>query len=596
MRNAESDELQALLRDALVQIRGLRTRLSEAEARHSEPVAIIGTGCRFPGGVYHLESFWQLLHAGVDAVGIVPPDRWDIDALYHPDPATPGRMYTRYGSFLQDIGHFDASFFGISPTEAKLMDPQQRLMLEVAWEALEDAGLIPETLRTSRTGVFVGVMYNDYAMRQVRENGLEGIGAHSGTGSTLGAIAGRLAYVLGLQGPTLSVDTACSSSLVSVHLACQSLRNRECDLALAGGVNAILSPEPTINLSKARMMSPTGRCRTFDAAADGYVRGEGAGVVVLKRLSQALADGDHIWAVIRGSAMNQDGRSNGMTAPNGVAQRRLLLDALASAGLSPEEIGYVECHGTGTPLGDPIEVSALIDVLARGRRESQPLALGSVKTNYGHLESAAGICALLKTVLVLNRKVLPPHLHFKQLNPHISLADAPVVIPTRPTPWFQGSARALAGVSGFGFSGTNCHVILEAPPARSEQRVTPPSVEGGSLLTLSAKTREGLQALAARHRALWDAPEVSPAALCAATHRSRSHFEHRLALPVFWPQTSENDVRLRLDAVARGLVPSVGALGHAARWSVGCQPADPPARPRDRRAGRQNPAVSKRTG
>jgi acyl transferase domain-containing protein len=330
-----------------------------------------------------------LLREGVDAITEVPPDRWDLDAYYDPDPDAPGKMYARHGGFLADLAAFDADFFGVAPREAMKMDPQHRLFLEVAWEALEHAGLPPDRLEGSPTGVFLGITGTDY-LRRLDGRGAEEIDAYHMTGGCLNFAAGRLAYLLGLQGPALAVDTACSSSLVAVHLACQSLRAGECRAALAGGVNAILAPQMTITLCKARMLAPDGRCKTFDARANGYVRGEGCGVVVLKRLADALTDGDRVLALIRGSAVNQDGRSSGLTVPNKLAQEAVIIAALAAAGVQPAEIGYVEAHGTGTSLGDPIEVRALAAVLGRDRAADRPFLLGSAKTNLGHLESAAG--------------------------------------------------------------------------------------------------------------------------------------------------------------------------------------------------------------
>jgi natural product biosynthesis luciferase-like monooxygenase protein len=527
MSAAPDLDTRALLKNAYLEIKGLRSQLAKKAEQAAEPVAVVGLGCRFPAGVVDAESFWAVLRGGIDAVREVPADRWDIDSLYDADPDAPGKVSTRHGAFLDRVDCFDAELFGISPVEAASMDPQQRLLLEVAWEALENAGISPEGLRGSATGVFVGMMYQDYLARQLRETGIDSIGPYLGTGSTFSAAAGRLSYVLGLQGPSIAIDTACSSSLVSLHLACQSLRSRECDLALAGGANVMLTPEATINLSKARMMSPTGRCRTFDASADGYIRGEGCGLVVLKRLSQARQDGDRILGLIRGSAVNQDGRSNGLTAPNGSAQRTLLREALKAAQASPEDIGYVECHGTGTPLGDPIEVGAILDVHGR-RPADKPLAIGSVKTNFGHLESAAGICGFIKALLVLRHREVPPHLHLKTLNPHIKLDGQPVVIPTEPTPWFRQGQR-LAAVSSFGFVGTNAHVILEgweeAPVDGADD-----SAGGPQVLTLSAAGEPALRELAGRYAARLAEPGVKLAALCRSAHQGRAHLRHRLAV------------------------------------------------------------------
>ncbi len=512
-----------LLKKAYLEIRALRSRIAESEDARREPVAIIGLGCRFPAGAVDAESLWRVLHDGVDAVGLVPRERWDTEALFDPDPDAPGKLYTRHGAFVEGVDQFDAALFGISPVEASAMDPQQRLLLEVAWEALENAGIAPDALRATRTGVFVGLMYQDYLARQIRETGNDGIGPYLGVGSTFSAAAGRLSYVLGLQGPSIAVDTACSSSLVAVHLACQALRNRECDVALAGGANVMLTPEASINLSKARMLSPTGRCRTFDAAADGFIRGEGGGLIVLKRLSDARADGDRILGLVRGSAVNQDGRSNGLTAPNGSAQRVLLREALAAAGATADDVEYVECHGTGTPLGDPIEVGALLDVYGDRSRE-KPLAIGSVKTNFGHLESAAGICGLLKSLLVLRNREIPPHLHLATLNPHIHIDSKPVVIPTSPTPWFRGEKR-LAAVSAFGFVGTNAHVILEA----FDEAPMAETPRGAHVLTLSAASEPALHALRERFVAHLQTTSDALGDVCFTANTGRAHLAHRVA-------------------------------------------------------------------
>lgn len=500
-----------------------------ARGDHPDAIAVVGMACRFPGGASDPERFWSLLRDGVDAVGPVPSERWDSEALYDADPDAPGKLYMQHGAFLEHIDQFDAAFFGISPLEASTMDPQQRLLLEVAWEALENAALAPDAVRGTRTGVFLGLMYQDYLTRQLRERGAEAIGPYLGTGSTFSAAAGRLSYVLGVHGPSMTVDTACSSSLVSVHLACQALRTGECETAIAGGANVIVSPEAAINLSKARMLSPTGRCRTFDATADGYTRGEGCGLIVLKPLAKARADGNRILGIIRGSAVNQDGPSNGLTAPSGSAQRTLMREALAAADVRPEEVGYVECHGTGTPLGDPIEVDSVLAVYG-DRAANNPLALGAVKTNFGHLESAAGICGLLKTLLLLQHREIPPHLHLQQINPRIDLSGRPVVIPTTPTPWFARQGRAgaapprLASVSAFGFVGTNAHVILEGV-----DEPAPASADAGPhVLTLSAATEPALDALVERvSLALDTAPSL--AEVCYTTNVGRAHLAHRIA-------------------------------------------------------------------
>ncbi|NEO89217.1 MAG: polyketide synthase, partial [Moorea sp. SIO3G5] len=357
-----------------------------------EAIAIIGLGCRFPGA-RNPEEYWRLLCNGVDAIIEVPADRWDIDAFYDPKPGTPGKMSTRWGGFLEQVDQFDPQFFGITPREAVYIDPQQRLLLEVAWEALDNAGQVVEKLAHSNTGVFVGISASDYHQR-FQQGGYSVINAYMGTGNALSIAANRLSYLFDFRGPSMAIDTACSSSLVAVHLACQSLQSRESNLALAGGVNLLLSPELTIIVSQAQMMATDGRCKTFDARANGYVRGEGCGIVVLKRLEDAIRDNDNIIALIKGSAVNQDGRSNGLTAPNGPSQEAVIRQALANAGVAPAQINYVEAHGTGTPLGDPIEAEALGAVLSQDRSPDNPCMIGSAKTNIGHLESAAGIAGL----------------------------------------------------------------------------------------------------------------------------------------------------------------------------------------------------------
>lgn len=506
------------------------TEMRPAETKETGPddIAIIGLGCRFPGAD-DPEAFWQMLRAGVDGISEVPTQRWDLQAFYSPDRATSGKMNTRWGGFLKQIDQFDPYFFKISPREASRMDPQQRLLLEVAWEALEYAGLAPEKLAGSPAGVFVGISSSDYSLLQLSDPST--IDAYSGIGNAHSIAANRLSYVLDLRGPSIAIDTACSSSLVAVHMACQSLRNGECELALAGGVNVILSPELTVTFSQARMMSEFGRCRTFDEEADGYVRSEGCGLVVLKPLSTALRDGDTVLAVIRGSAVNQDGRSNGITAPNGPAQEAVIRQALRNARVTPEQISYVETHGSSTPLGDPIEVESLKAVLMQQRAVDQPVVLGSVKTNIGHLESAAGIAGLIKTVLCLQHKEIPPHLHLKKLNPHISFADTSFELPLERRSWDvpAGEGRRLAGVSAFGFGGTNAHVILEEAPAQVAVAETPTPPE--QFFTLSAQSKSALRTLAERYaRYLTQHPEVSLTDLCATVNIGRARFAHRLAI------------------------------------------------------------------
>jgi thioester reductase-like protein len=441
----------------------LRRALAELRASR-EPIALVGIGCRLPGGVEGPEAFRALLRDGCDAITEVPASRWSLDELYDPDPDAPGKTYTRHGGFIDDVEGFDARFFGIPPREAASMDPAQRVVLEVAWSALEHAGIAPDSLRASRTGVYVGMTSTDYAHVAAKVADPSRIDAYLSTGNAPNFAAGRLSYVLGLQGPSMVLDTACSSSLVTVHLACAALRAGECDLAIAGGVNLTLLPETTVALAKARMLSPGGRCRTFDGAADGYVRGEGCGLVALKRLSDAEAAGDEIVALVRGSAVNQDGRSSGVTVPYGPAQEAVVRRALEVAGAAPHEVAYVEAHGTGTPLGDPIELRALGRVL--GARE-EPALIGSVKTNIGHLEAAAGVAGLIKAALAVEQGEVPAHLHLREPNPHVEWDDLPLRVATEATPLPEGPH--VVGVSSFGISGTNAHVVLEAPPARERE-------------------------------------------------------------------------------------------------------------------------------
>lgn len=452
---------KSLLQNAFLELKRMQVELHTLKTQQTEPIAVIGMGCRFPQGADSPEAYWKLLRNGINAVAEVPAQRWQIDRYYDPDPNAPGKMYTRYGSFLEDVNSFDANFFGISQREATELDPQQRLLLEMSWEALENAGQPLKRIHGSRTGVFIGSSTDDYAHQLINPHQRFQINPYRSLGTLRCMAAGRLAYFYNFQGPAMQLDTACSSSLLSVHLACQSLRSRECNLALAGGINLMLTPETTIGLCKMRALSTDHRCKTFDAKADGYVRGEGGGVVVLKRLSEAVADGDPILATIRGSAVNHDGLTNGLTAPNGLAQEAVIRQALENAGVRPEQIQYVEAHGTGTSLGDPIEVLALGKVLGENRENNHPLMLGSVKTNIGHLEAAAGIASLIKVVLSLQHQQIPPHLHLQTPNAYIPWQQLPVAVPTQLTPWLTQAESRLAGISSFGMSGTNVHLIVE---------------------------------------------------------------------------------------------------------------------------------------
>ncbi len=517
----------------------LEKRLKEkAEGKkpdEPEPLAIVGMSCRFPGGANSPEVFWQLLKNGVDAVAEVPRERWDIDAYYDPDPEAPKKMSTRWGGFLKGIEQFDPHFFNLSPREATQMDPQQRMLLETAWEALEAAGQTLEGLRGSATGVFVGIhsYSSDYGWMQMSD--LESLSIYTATGTNHSIMPNRISYWLDLRGPSMALDTACSSSLVAVHLACQSLRARECRMALAGGANLLLSPEPTVAFSKMNMMAADGRCKVFDARADGFVRSEGVGLVVIKRLAEALADGDPILALIRGSAVNQDGATNGITAPNSLSQIDVVRAALQNAGVQPEEITFVETHGTGTILGDPIEVEALTAAIGQPRPNGPACVLGSTKTNIGHLEGAAGVAGLIKTVLCLQHGEIPPHLHFTKLNPHLSLANTPFEIHPNGCAWPSGAEKRIAGVSSFGFGGTNAHVILqgadETQGAKKDKEGKEPNVIATCrLLPLSARSPEALHTLAQSYQKFLSHAPCSVHDLGYTASARRTHHEYRLAL------------------------------------------------------------------
>ncbi|MDE5118112.1 MAG: type I polyketide synthase, partial [Trichodesmium sp. St2_bin2_1] len=460
---------------------------------------------------------------------------WPISKYYDPDPTTPGKIYTRYGAFVEQIQEFDASFFGISPKEAIHLDPQHRLLLEVTWEALERSATNPQKLIETQTGVFIGISSNDY-FQNIFNQGPEQIDAYSGIGNGHSIASGRISYILGLKGPCLAVDTACSSSLISTHLACSSLRNQECNLALAGGVHLSISPEITINYCQAKMLSVDGRCKTFDAAADGFVRGEGCGMIVLKRLSDALSDQDNILAVIRGSATNQDGNSSGLTVPNGSSQQALIRQALENGGVEPASVSYLEAHGTGTSLGDPIEVEAVGEVFGATHSQQKPLIIGSVKTNIGHLESAAGIAGLMKVVLQLQNQKIAPSLHFHQPNPYINWDQLPVQVSTNLQPWQVNNHSRIAGISSFSIGGTNGHVIIEEAPAElriknSEFRIQDITERPIHLLTLSGKTEKALEDLVSNYQNYLETnPELALADVCYTANTGRAQFNHRLGV------------------------------------------------------------------
>ncbi len=508
------------LRRALAAIQALRAKVAALENAARAPIAIIGMGCRYPNADSP-DEFWQLLARGEDAIRQVPASRWSIDRYYDPDPQAIGKMLTRNGGFLRQVDQFDPAFFRISPREAINLDPQHRLLLEVCWEALEDAAQAPDQLMGSRTGVFMGLAGIDYSELALQK-GRDELNAFLGSGNAHSVAVGRIAFFLGLQGPVLATDTACSSSLVALHLAVQSLRNGECEQALAGGVNVILTPTVSINHSRAQMLSPDGRCKTFAESADGFSRAEGCGVIMLKRLADAEAAGDNILAVVRGSAVNHDGRTSGITVPNGPSQQKVIRAALNNAGVSAADISYIEAHGTGTSLGDPIEMGALGAVFAK---REEPLLVGSVKTNIGHAEAAAGIAGVIKTVLAMQHELLPRHLHFDRPNPDIDWRN--LAVPSEPTVW--KGAKRLAGVSSFGFGGTNAHVILESAPDIPFL----PKMEYLDLLVLSAKSETALRDLAGTYADYLQrnpTQNLSDVAYTAAT--GRAHFDVRLAVPV----------------------------------------------------------------
>ena len=484
------ERIKGLSRERLALLASeLQQKLEQTAAASHEPIAIIGAAGRYPGGQGRLDAFWDLLCSGHSAIEQTPSARWNIDAPYDPNPDAPGHTVTRHGAFLHDFDLFDAEFFGASEKHAVAMDPQQRALLEVTWEALEDAGRISPPAGGAPVGVFVGVCTSDYA--DVLCNSTTDWGGYLARGTSHSLAAGRLSYALGLQGPSMAVDTACSSSLVATHLACRSLRAGECDLAVTAGVNIIMSPIVTIDLSRARLLSPSGRCRPFDARADGYVRGEGCGALILKRLSDAVRDRDRIIAVIRGSAVNHDGRGSGLIAPNGAAQRAVIERALADGNVDPRDVGYMEASSVGTLLGDPVELDSLARTLGERHPGDPPLVVGTIKPNIGHLEGASGMAALTKTALTLGRATIVQHADFEQPNPHIRWSEMTVAIPRSTGAWRSDRAR-LAGVSSFSFSGSNAHIVLEQAPERPRRHVR----SGPFVLPLSARTPDALATLA----------------------------------------------------------------------------------------------------
>ena len=537
MAESKKANYKDLMSKALIEIKSLRARLNDAKpVVNNDPIAIIGMSCRLPGGSNNGDLLWENLEKGNDLMSEIPGERMDVEKFYDPSPES-GGMYTRTASFIDDIEKFDASFFGISPREANAMDPQQRILLELSWEALENAGIKTRDLENSETGVYIGVVGLDYGTMQLQESYYDKIDTYSATGAMSNIIAGRISYALGLQGPCIAMDTACSSSLVALHLACNSLHSGESNMALVGGSNVLLDPAGMIMLSKTRALAPDGHCKTFDASADGYARGEGCVMFVIKRLADARRDADPILAIIKGAAIRHDGPASGLTVPNADSQRKVIRDALERARVKPASVSYIECHGTGTPLGDPIEVRALGKVYGEGRDKSNPLMLGSLKTNMGHLEGAAGLSGLAKVVLALGKKIIPPHINLKALNPAIELESIPASIPVKPTRWdvANGGPR-IAGLSSFGMSGTNAHVVIQEASEDDVERNSGINAEADLdrpvIFPLSAKTANALRqrALDLRSYLIDTKDSISLNDIGYTLSLRRDFYEHRLAL------------------------------------------------------------------
>ena len=495
-----------------------------------EPIAIVGMGCRFPGGASGLKAYWENLRAGIDAICDVPKDRWDTRRYYSPNQDRPGKSYAKQGGFLQEpIDQFDPMFFGIPPREAECMDPQQRLLLEVCWEAFEDAGVPLDVLRKLRTGVFVGGFTLDNMLLQLSPFNRHQINANTPTSGSMAVLANRLSHVFDLTGPSIAMDTACSSSLVATHIGCQSIWNGESDIAVVGGVNVMLLPNYPVSMSKGHFLSPHARCKAFDEDAAGYTRGEGAGIVVLRPYKKALENGDHIYALIGGTGINQDGHTTGMALPNGDAQERLIRDVYERAGVSPRDISYFEAHGTGTQAGDMTEMGSLQRVLGENRAEDQPCFVGSVKTQIGHLEAAAGVAALIKSALCMHHKTLVPNLHFENPNPNIDFTKVNLQVCTQVQPW-EAEGERLAGINSFGYGGTNAHVLLREAPSRTDVVASQKTEDEAFVLPLSAKSETALRDLSGRYAQVMQETNIATEDLIYTATQRRSHLTHRMAL------------------------------------------------------------------